>query len=193
MVRVGVPAVVRFVFRKGMPADEAPVTRVAPVPQDPPVYPPGSVSLRLAPDGRLVRHSSPRPFRTTSKTRSSAATSFSASPPTRALPSDRSPSSPWRPGGFEGPGVTTGLAPIVGTRFFLAALADAPRNGVMMGTFYLLVLLLVRTLLRSRRLAAAAFAVPLFGLFLSHFSLVSGHRLRCCRSCWRHSMPQAGR
>jgi len=70
--------------------------------------------------------------------------------------------------------VTTGLAPLVGTRFFLAALADAPRNGVTMGTLYLLVLLLARTLLRGRRFAATAFAVPLFALFLSYFSLLSG-------------------
>jgi serine/threonine-protein kinase len=77
------------------------------------------------------------------------------------------------PGGFESPGVATSLAPLAGTRFFLAALADAPRNGIMVGTFYLLVLLLVRTLLRGR-MAAPVFAVVLFALTLASFGLVSG-------------------
>jgi hypothetical protein len=78
------------------------------------------------------------------------------------------------PSGFESLGVTTGLATLRGTRFFLAALADAPRNGIALGTFYLLVLLLVRTLLRGRRSAALVFGVVLFALFLSYFGLLSG-------------------
>jgi hypothetical protein len=372
LVRAGVPAVVRFVFRKGMPPVDVPATRVAPVPQDPPAFPPGSVSLRLAPDGRLVRlvagpNPSSPPGTATPDTLLPAAarlaglelSRLSAADPQRAPPvyadrlscwSTTAPerpgtslhltlatyrgrlvfadvSGPWSPapaiagraafslvdlaawsealvliaglvlvrrnlragrgdragafrvaaavfvfglsanllrasdaggpierlrlasalaaaalysaasvwvfyialephvrrawpecliswarllsgrvqdpivgrdvlfgiaayqglalgtlailavaapGGFEGPGVTTGLAPLVGTRFFLAALADAPRNGVTMGTLYLLVLLLARTSLRGRRLAATAFAVPLFALFLSYFSLLSG-------------------
>jgi len=78
------------------------------------------------------------------------------------------------PGGFEGPGITTGLAPLAGTRFYLAALADAPRNGILVGTFYLLALLLVRTLLRGRRAAVPVFAVALFVLVLAYFGVLSG-------------------
>ena len=76
------------------------------------------------------------------------------------------------PGGLQSPGLATALAPLAGTRFFLAALADAPRNGIMMGTFYLLVLLLVRTLLRGRT-TIPAFAVVLFALSLGSFSLLT--------------------
>ena len=95
------------------------------------------------------------------------------------------------PGGFEGPGVTTGLAPLVGTRFFLAALADAPRNGVTLGTFYLLVLLLVRTLVRGRRFLLSRFGSRSSASSSPTSASFRARRGPCCRCSSRRSMPQA--
>lgn len=75
--------------------------------------------------------------------------------------------------GLDNPGFATHPAPLAGTRLFLAALADAPRNGIMLGTFYLLVLLLVRKLVPGRA-ATPVFAVVLFALLLGSFGVASG-------------------
>ncbi len=65
------------------------------------------------------------------------------------------------------------LAPLSSTRFFLAALLDAPRNGIDIGLFYLLALVLVR-LVAPKRMAGPVFFGVLFVLTLASLVLVSG-------------------
>jgi serine/threonine-protein kinase len=70
--------------------------------------------------------------------------------------------------------IRVSLAPLSGGRFVLAALVDAPRNGVSLALLYLLVLLLVRTLVRRVKLAGLLLFSIFFVIALASLAILSG-------------------